>query len=78
MLIADEQEILAHRCVLAACSPYFNAMFTGELAESSSDRVTLQEVDGNALAQLIQFVYTSEIQVCEENVQASSIRPYKQ
>lgn len=71
LLIADEQEILAHRCVLAACSPYFYAMFVGELAESNSDRITLQEIDGNALAQLIDFVYTAEIQVAEDNVQVT-------
>ena len=71
VLIADEQEIHAHKAVLSACSPYFHAMFTCELAESSSDRITLQEVDGYALAQLVDFVYTSEIQVTEENVQAS-------
>ena len=69
VLIADEQEIHAHKLILSACSPYFYAMFTCELAESSSDRITLQEVDGHALAQLIDFVYTSEIQVTEENVQ---------
>lgn len=69
VLIADEQQIRAHKAVLSACSAYFYAMFTCELAESNSGRVTLQDVDGNALAQLIEFVYTSEIQVTEENVQ---------
>ncbi|XP_067936553.1 kelch-like protein 3 isoform X2 [Watersipora subatra] len=69
VLVADEQEIQAHKTVLSACSAYFSAMFTCELAESSSDRITLQEVDGNALAQLIDFVYTSEIQVTQDNVQ---------
>lgn len=72
VLIADEQEIYAHKAVLSACSPYFHAMFTCELAESSSDRITLQEVDGYALAQLIDFVYTSEVLVTEDNVQVSS------
>lgn len=74
MLIADEQEIYAHKLILSACSPYFYAMFTCELAESSSNRITLQEVDGHALAQLIDFVYTSEIQVTEENVQVCEDR----
>jgi len=69
VLIADEQELQAHKAVLSACSPYFYAMFTCELAESNSNRITLQEVDGNALVQLIDFVYTSEIQVTEDNVQ---------
>lgn len=69
VLVADDHELRAHKAVLCACSAYFYAMFTCELAESNSERITLQEVDGNALAQLIDFVYTSEIQVTEENVQ---------
>jgi kelch-like protein 2/3 len=44
-------------------------MFTGDLAEAKSDRITLQEIDPKALTQLIDFVYTSEIHVTEENVQ---------
>ena len=29
MIVAEDVEIEAHRVVLAACSPYFCAMFTG-------------------------------------------------
>ena len=68
-LEAEGIEIPAHRVVLAACSSYFNAMFTGELSESRAQKILLQEVDGKALGLLIDFVYTSEIQVTEENVQ---------
>ncbi len=70
-LEAEGVEIPAHRVVLAACSSYFNAMFTGELSESRAHKILLQEVDGKALGLLIDFVYTSEIQVTEENVQVS-------
>lgn len=28
-IVAEDMEIAAHRVVLAACSPYFLAMFTG-------------------------------------------------
>ncbi|XP_025837094.1 ring canal kelch homolog [Agrilus planipennis] len=67
-LIADNVEIPAHRIVLAACSPYFYAMFTS-FEESKQDRVTLQGVDHQALSLLLDYVYTSEVQVTEENVQ---------
>lgn len=61
-------EIQAHKMVLASCSPYFYAMFTG-FEESRQDRITLQGVDFNALQLLIDYVYTSLVDVTEENVQ---------
>ena len=69
LLVADTIEIPCHKAVLAACSPYFYAMFTGELAEARADRIVLQEVDGKALSFLIDFTYTAEVHVTEENVQ---------
>lgn len=69
ILVADGLEIPAHKAVLAACSPYFYAMFTSDLAEARADRIVLQEVDGKALSLLIDFVYSGEIQVTEDNVQ---------
>ena len=70
-LVAEGLEVGAHRAILSSCSNYFYAMFTGELAESKAERVILQEIDGKTLAQLIDFVYTAEIQVTEENVQVA-------
>jgi len=49
-------------------------MFTSGLAEAKSDRITLQEIDPTALVQLIDFMYTSEIHVTEENVQVRGSR----
>uniref|UniRef100_A0A8C2QPP6 Kelch-like 2, Mayven n=1 Tax=Cricetulus griseus TaxID=10029 RepID=A0A8C2QPP6_CRIGR len=68
-IVAEDVEIPAHRVVLAACSPYFHAMFTGEMSESRAKRVRIKEVDGWTLRMLIDYVYTAEIQVTEENVQ---------
>ncbi|XP_035669434.1 kelch-like protein 2 [Branchiostoma floridae] len=70
ILEADGVEVPAHRLVLASCSSYFHAMFTGELSEAHAERVTMQEVDGKALVLLVDYVYSSVIQVTEENVQA--------
>ncbi|XP_054967760.1 kelch-like protein 2 isoform X2 [Pan paniscus] len=68
-IVAEDMEISAHRVVLAACSPYFHAMFTGGMSESRAKRVRIKEVDGWTLRMLIDYVYTAEIQVTEENVQ---------
>lgn len=67
-LVADGIEIPAHKMVLASCSPYFYAMFTS-FEESRQDRITLLGVDPQALSLLIEYVYTSLVEVTEDNVQ---------
>uniref|UniRef100_A0A1A9V6L0 Kelch-like protein diablo n=1 Tax=Glossina austeni TaxID=7395 RepID=A0A1A9V6L0_GLOAU len=67
-LIAKDIEISAHKIVLASCSPYFYAMFTG-FQESRQDRITLQGVDSHALELLIEYVYTSTVVVKADNVE---------
>lgn len=69
-LIADNTEIPAHKMVLASCSPYFYAMFSGcDFEESRQDKVTVQGIDVCALQLLVDYVYTSYVEVKEDNVQ---------
>lgn len=69
VLIVGSKKIFAHRVILSACSPYFHAMFTGELAESRQTEVTIRDIDETAMELLIDFCYTSNITVEEGNVQ---------
>lgn len=68
-LCAGKNRVSAHRVVLSACSPYFNAMFTGKLLESQKQVIYLKEVDESALHILVDFAYTGKAQVTQENVQ---------
>uniref|UniRef100_A0A3B4YVH2 Kelch-like protein 3 n=1 Tax=Seriola lalandi dorsalis TaxID=1841481 RepID=A0A3B4YVH2_SERLL len=68
-LIAGSVEVPAHRVVLASCSPYFCAMFTGDMSESKAHQVEIREVDGQTLRKLVDYIYTAEIEVTEDNVQ---------
>ncbi|XP_069576147.1 kelch-like protein 3 isoform X4 [Brachyistius frenatus] len=68
-LVAGSVEVPAHRVVLASCSPYFCAMFTGDMSESKAHQVEIREVDGQTLRKLIDYIYTAEIEVTEDNVQ---------
>lgn len=59
----------AHRVILAACSPYFNAMFSGDNLESQKGVVTFKEVDPDAIQSLIDFCYTSSLVINSNNVE---------
>lgn len=62
--------------ILSACSPYFRAMFTGELAESRATEVTIRDVDEQAMEQLVEFCYTAHIVVEESNVQVLNMSKF--
>ena len=50
------RKIFAHRVILAACSPYFRAMFTGELTESRQSEITIRDMDETGLATYLMFL----------------------
>ncbi|XP_076805576.1 kelch-like protein 3 [Clavelina lepadiformis] len=70
VLVASDVELPVHKLVMAAGSPYFMAMFNSKMSESTAYKVQLKGIEGKALIQLIEYVYTAQIEVTEENVQA--------
>ncbi|KAJ9589788.1 hypothetical protein L9F63_027953, partial [Diploptera punctata] len=59
----------AHRAVLSASSPYFQAMFTTGLLEVQKDTIELHAIPPQILNTLIDFIYTGEININQDNVQ---------
>lgn len=62
-------EFFAHRSVLASCSPYFLAMFNGDMMESTQKVINLSGVKPHIMGILNDFAYTGMLDVREDNVQ---------
>ncbi len=65
----NNEEILCHKIVLAAFSKYFYAMFTSNLLETQTNTVNMDNVDINALRDLINYAYCGSIELNIQNVQ---------
>uniref|UniRef100_A0A8C3XAW3 Kelch like family member 26 n=1 Tax=Catagonus wagneri TaxID=51154 RepID=A0A8C3XAW3_9CETA len=61
MLTINQETFHAHKVVLAACSDYFRAMFTGGMREASQDVIELKGVSARGLQHIIDFAYSAEV-----------------
>ena len=70
-LCVGGQEFFCHKIVLASFSSYFHAMFTGNLAESSQDRVTLTDIEAPVMELLVN--YGIHIRNCDQQTECTGI-----
>ncbi|XP_078386174.1 kelch-like protein 25 [Cetorhinus maximus] len=69
-LWAGSRSFLCHRAVLAACSRYFEAMFSNGLRESRDREVDLRDsVRPEALELLLDYAYSARLAISEENAE---------
>lgn len=57
-LQVGKETFKVHRLVLAASSPYFAALFTGGMKESSKDVVQILGIEAGIFRILLDFIYT--------------------
>ncbi|XP_061113966.1 kelch repeat and BTB domain-containing protein 12-like [Conger conger] len=69
VLVAEGVRFPCHRVVLSAFSAYFRAMFTCGLRECHSREVLLQDTAAQSLGLIIDYMYRSELQLSNANVQ---------
>lgn len=49
----------------------FLVLCAGDMSESKAQEVEIRDVDGQTLRKLVEYIYTAEIEVTEDNVQVS-------
>ncbi|XP_035685469.1 kelch-like protein 30 [Branchiostoma floridae] len=64
----EGRQFPCHRAVLAV-TPYFQTMFSSNLAESKAKVITLHDIDSGSFSKILDFVYTGEILIGKDDVQ---------
>eukprot|EP00058_Branchiostoma_floridae_P019668 XP_002605158.1 hypothetical protein BRAFLDRAFT_265767 [Branchiostoma floridae] len=68
-LICGKEQIPTHKIMLAALSDYFLAMFSAGMRETSSQVIEVGGMEGKLLQKVVDFAYTSDLDLSTENVQ---------
>jgi kelch-like protein 18 len=63
------REFHAHKVILIACCPYFEAMFLSGMSESRQRVIDLQGVNPDAFRAILHFFYTGNLKITTDNVQ---------
>lgn len=67
-LKSGEIELSAHYLILTSSSQYFDDLF--DKKEDSSEHIVLDEIDGETLVKVVEFLYgDDEFFISEENIE---------
>lgn len=65
-LVSGSNQVLAHRAVLAAASPYFEETFT---AKNSTNSLVFPDIEERELKLCVEFIYSGSIGISENNAE---------
>ncbi|XP_043288340.1 TD and POZ domain-containing protein 3-like [Venturia canescens] len=68
-LVFDNEEIPAHKSVLAAHSEVFQAMFSSRMTENEENRVTIVDIDAKLFREFLNYLYTGQVNNLKDSVE---------
>ncbi|XP_038618140.1 kelch repeat and BTB domain-containing protein 3 isoform X2 [Tachyglossus aculeatus] len=68
-IIVKDEIIPCHRCVLAACSDFFRAMFQVNMKERDGGSVTISNLSPKAVKAFVDYAYTGNTEITDDNVE---------
>ncbi|XP_035183373.1 kelch repeat and BTB domain-containing protein 3 [Oxyura jamaicensis] len=68
-IIVKDEIIPCHRCVLAACSDFFRAMFEVNMKERDDGNVTISNLSPKAVRAFLDYAYTGKTEITNDNVE---------
>lgn len=69
-IIVQKEEFPCHRAVLAAASGYFDAMFSSQMTEAKSERVSISEIKPDVFRSVLKFIYFGSSVISTESVES--------
>uniref|UniRef100_A0A1A9ZCF1 BTB domain-containing protein n=1 Tax=Glossina pallidipes TaxID=7398 RepID=A0A1A9ZCF1_GLOPL len=66
-LQVDGETIFVHKWLLAAASPYFEAMLRNDVKEKAQGTAELIDIDASAVKAVVEYIYSGSIQITESN-----------
>ncbi|XP_036401098.1 kelch-like protein 41a [Megalops cyprinoides] len=70
-LKVEDRSLPCHRLIMAACSPYFRELFFSDdgKEEEGNQEIVLENVDPATMEMIVNYLYSAEIDLTDENVQ---------
>ncbi|GAA6066322.1 kelch-like protein 41a, partial [Tachysurus ichikawai] len=72
ILKVGDRSLPCHKLIMAACSPYFREIYfseDGKEKSSTGKEVVLENVDPSIMDMIVNYLYSAEIDITDENVQ---------
>jgi len=60
-IYVEGKELRAHRAILSARSPVFQAMFRSNMVETTTGRVTLSDIKAEVVSAMLQYMYSGRV-----------------